>query len=237
MLIDNFIEKSKSMEISSKGSNKTCYLFEEYALLCGQSAESYNQVTNRIELIKQLKLDGVNVVCPLQIKIVDGKSYELQERANGEALFPVSLKNDEIGQLKYLKTLVLISEEDISFYEKMLSDWDSILALGIDIDPSKSSNFFYKPGSISFVDLNICEKSYEERKKYQYLEMASVLRGGGLLWQCKNVYHEATELVKKIYIKLGEAVLNRGEDIQEYINQVDQDSEYNLEEYFSKYVK
>jgi len=237
MFIDSFIEKSKAMEISSKGSNKSCYLFDEYALLCSQYAVPDNQVNNRIELIKKLKSQGVNVVCPLQSKIVDGKSYELQERAQGEALFPIALKNDEKGQLKYLKTLLLISEEDISFYEKMLSDWDSILASGIDIDPSKSANFFYKPGSISFVDLNMCTKTYEERKQYQYLEMSSVLRGGGLLWQCKNVYCEAKELVKKIYIKLGEAVLKKGENIQEYINQVDRDGEYNLEEHFSKYTK
>lgn len=237
MNIDGFIQKTNGIEISGKGSNKVCYLFDNYALLCNRYGDQDEQMVDRIELIKKLKAQGVNVVCILETKIVEGKIYELQERAQGEALFPNSLKNDEVGQLKYLKTLLLISEEDIMFYEKMLSDWDNILASGLDVDPSKSTNFFYTKGSVSFIDLNMRDKTYEERKQYQYLEMASVLRGGGLLWQCKNVYNEANELVKKIYIKLGQAVIKMGGNIEDYINQVDKDGEYNLKDYFSKYTK
>lgn len=37
MLIDEFIEKSKEIMISGKGSNKLCYLFDKYALLCSRS--------------------------------------------------------------------------------------------------------------------------------------------------------------------------------------------------------
>lgn len=136
-----------------------------------------------------------------------------------------------------MKTLLLISDEEISFYEKMLCDWDTILSAGLDVDPSKCTNFFYKKGSICFIDLNNRQKTYEERKQYQYLEIASVLRGGGLLWQCKHVYPKANEAVKKIYIKLGEAVLKLGGNIQEYIQQVDRTAEYGLENYFSKYSK
>lgn len=235
-MIDEFIERSKEMPISAKGSNKKCYLFDNYALLCGSFVDEEQMVQKKIKQLKALKEQGVNVVCLLETKNIDNINYELQEKAQGEALFPFSLKNSENGELNYLKTLVSINSEDLPFYEKMVCDWNTIMEFGLDIDPSKCTNFFYQKGSISFIDLSVMKLALDERKKYQYKEMASVLHGGGLLWLCKSVYPEANQVVSSIYKKLGMAVLNTGGNIQEYIQQVDNDSQYHLDQYFSSYL-
>lgn len=231
--IYKYINDSKSMNVSGGGSNKKCYAFDDVVLLEGSFGD---EEQSRKEKLDVLKNNGVNVCRILENATVDNKKYELQEKAKGEELYQFKFWTSPEGQQKFLAVLDSLSNQDISFYEKFVSDWNKILQSGLSVDPSKSTNFLYDGESISFIDLNISNNP-EKEKKWMLRHAAVVLRGGGLLWQCKDVYEEANEKVKIIYQQLGEVGLEMGEDIDEYISYLDPDDEYGLKDYFDSYKK
>ena len=221
------------MNVSGGGTNKKCYTFDDVVLLEGSFDEEEQR---RKEKLDTLKNNGVNVCRILESSTVDNKKYELQERAKGEELYQSKLYKTREGQQKYLKVLDNLSNQDISFYEKFLTDWNKILQSGLYVDPSKSENFFYDGENISFIDLNN-SNNYERERELMLIHAAVVLRGGGLLWMCKDVYEQANEKVRKIYEKLGEIGLEMGENIDEFISSVDPNDEYGLSDYFGLYQK
>ena len=231
--IDKYINASKSMNVSGGGTNKKCYTFDDVVLLEGSFDEEKQK---RKEKLDTLKNNGVNVCRILESSTVDNKKYELQERAKGEELYQSKFYKTYEGQQKYLKVLDNLSNQNISFYEKFLTDWNKILQSGLYVDPSKSENFFYDGENISFIDLNNIN-NYERERELMLIHAAVVLRGGGLLWMCKDVYKKANEKVRKIYEKLGEIGLKMGENIDEYISSVDPNGEYGLRDYFGLYQK
>lgn len=239
MSIEEAIKKSKNMSPVKGGSNKKCYIIDDYALLVGSSVDRDNLATEKINKIQNLKNEGINVIITIEVKTISGIDYELQERAPGEELYDYyDMKSSEAGQLKYLKRLISLSEESIDFYMKFLNDWDSLLKSGIAVDPCKMSNFFYEKGKgIYFVDLNILTSKYEDRKEYMYYEAASVLRGGSLLWMCNLVEDQAIEYVKIIYQKLGIAIIKLNGNIDEYINRIDPENEYSLKSFFENFIE
>jgi len=232
-MIEKYIDLSKNMDHCGSGSNKKCYVFDDVVLLKGDfvNPEAFSIKKEKLDLLKN---NGVNVCSILDNAIVDGVRYELQERAKGEELFNYSLIRSSEGHQKYLSILDSLSKQDISFFKKFLEDWYMILKMGVDVDPSKSTNFFYNNDSICFIDLNLID-NIESRLSWLFKEAAVVLRGGGLLWQCKDVYEEANERVKIIYQKLGCAALELGADIDDYVEFLDPNNEYELKDYFEKY--
>ena len=228
--INEYISASQSMDASSKGTNKKCYIFDDVVLLSGLFGEDESQIKEKIDSLKD---SGVNICRILEIVTIDNKNYELQERAEGEELYQLKLDRTHEGQLKFLEVLDSLSRQDISFYEKFLTDWKKILDAGLVIDPSKSTNFLYDGKNITFIDLGINEDYQEKAKLWMLIHAAVVLRGGGLLWQCKDVYEEAKEKVKIIYQKIGKVGLEMGESIDDYISYLDPHDEYGLKDYFS----
>ncbi len=231
--IDKYISASQSMDAAAGGTNKKCYVFDDVVLLEGSFGEEEIQRKQKIDALKER---GVNVCRILENATVDNKNYELQERAKGEELFQFKFWHSSEGQQKYLKVLNSLSNQDISFYEKFLTDWNRILDTGLSVDPSKGSNFFYDGENISFIDLNV-SNNYESEREWMLKHAAVVLRGGGLLWQCKDVHEEANEKVKIIYQQLGKVGLEMGENIDEYISYLDPNDEYGLNDYFELYQK
>jgi len=231
--IDKYISASQSMDATAGGTNKKCYTFDDVVLLEGAFGDEELQRKEKIDILKN---NGVNVCRILEYASIDNKKYELQEKAKGEELFQFKFWHTPEGQQKYLKVLDSLSNQDISFYEKFLTDWNKILNTGLSVDPSKSTNFFYDGENISFIDLNISSNQEKERD-WMLKHAAVVLRGGGLLWQCKDVYEEANEKVKIIYQQLGEAGIKMGENIDEYISYLDPNGDYGLNDYFNSYQK
>lgn len=242
-MIEKYIEASKNMNAIGGGSNKKCYVFDEVVLLKEPVYNNLKEPFDEKKLIQEakerldfLKKSGVNVCNTLESTIIGNEKYELQEKARGKELFHQKYNLTQMEQQSFLETLDSLSNKDLSFYEKFLDDWDKILQVGFCVDPSKSSNFFYDGEKISFIDLNF-NNDYETRKAFMLREAAVVLRGGGLLWQCKDVFEKANERVRIIYQKLGVAGLNLGENIEEFISYIDPYGEYNLEEYFTSYKR
>ena len=235
-MIEKYIKLSKNMQPHKSGSNSKCYVFDDVVLLVTPYPSDSKKMGIKKEKLDILKNNGVNVCRVLDYALDETIEYELQERAKGEELYYYRLAYTSLGQAKYLKMLDSISNQDINFFIKFLEDWRKILQLGFDVDPSKSTNFFYDGKSICFIDLNLTN-NYEDRIRYMAIEGAVVLRGGGLLWQAKDVHQEANEKVKVIYQKYGKALLELGKNIDEYISFVDPNGDYELKEYFNSYKR
>ena len=231
-MIEKYIKESYNMKTSSRGSNKVCYYFDDYVLLKGDFVNHGKEEITKRDKLNFLKANGVNVCRVLENTIIDNKRYELQERAKGEELYNFNFSHNIEGQKKYLSVLNSLSNQNINFFKKFIEDWHKILEIGLDVDPSKCSNFFYDGREITFIDLNLTN-NYEKRVPWILREIAPVLRGGGLLWMCQNVYEEANEKVKIIYQKIGEAAILLDYDITNYISYTDPKGEYGLREYFN----
>ena len=241
--IDYYINQSQNMEESDPGSNKTCYIFDDVVLLSGDNIDPYYE--QKKVILDDLKEKGVSVVRIIDKTTIDGKDYELQEKAKGEGLFPMSeLLKSEDGPQIFLQTLHSISNEDIEFYEKFLLDWEALIDAGIYIDVANNQNFFYSKGEgITFIDLDLLgtgakdlEVEKVERKRSEYFEIANMLTGSGLINKFKSVRGDAASEIKTIYQKLGMAVINTGGNIADFINQVDPSGQFGLEEYFLEYT-
>ena len=232
-MIDKYIEIAKKLDPSGSGSNKKCYIFDNVVLLKGSFVNKDEEDLIRQQKIAMLKNNGVPVCNILDRAVVDNTRYELQERAKGEELFPTKFKLSDLEEQKYLERLDDLSRKDISFYIKFLKDWDKILQSGLDVDPSKSTNFFYDGETICFIDLNLAN-NYEMRRPWMLCEAGIVLSGCGLAWRCEKVGQEVQERIKIIFQRLGQAGLELGEDIEKYIEYEDKYGTYGLEEYFGK---
>lgn len=231
-MIDKYIKESYNMKPSSNGSNKVCYCIDDYVLLKGDFVNDGEEEIIKRDKLNLLKANGVNVCRVLENTIIDNKRYELQVRAKGEELYNYHFSYNLEGQKKYLSVLNSLSNQDTQFFKKFIEDWCKILEIGFDVDPSKCSNFFYDGKKITFIDLNLTN-NYAKRAPWILREIAVVLRGGGLLWQCKKVYEDANEKVKIIYQKIGEAAIELDYDINELISYIDPNGEYGLKEYFN----
>lgn len=232
-MIDKYIEIAKSIDPAGSGSNKKCYIFDDVVLLKGSFVNKGEEDLLRQQKIAMLKNAGVDVYNILDRAVIGNTRYELQERAKGEELFLTKFSLNPVEEQKFLERLDDLSRKDIPFFVKFLEDWDKILQTGLDVDPSKSTNFFYDGETIGFIDLNLAN-NYERRRPWMLREAGIVLSGCGLVWRCKDVQPEAQERVKIIFQKLGQAGLELGENIDEFIEYVDKYNTYGLKEYFGK---
>lgn len=210
MLIDKFIQ-SETLNQKSGGSNKKCWLFDEYALLYGSFKEDeikqVSQISNRLES------EGVFILPTIEYKIDTPpnmfgyvKGYSLQKRARGRDLYQQKMTQDE-----YMHQLQAVASMTPRQTEKFVSDWLKIEKAGLMIDPSKCENFFYDNGNISFIDLNLSKKPTPIKTSFLY--SFGVLTGLGLRFKYKS--DEANLHMVKIAKTLAQSFVKRGMSIDE----------------------
>lgn len=206
MLIDDFIN-SKKDNVQSGGSNKQCFVFDEYVLLYGSFREE--ELKKEMTISNNLKKVGVALIPTLEYKITTPvgqngyvKGYMLQSRANGDWLYSRNMKNED-----YKKRLKQIANMDHDKLNKFIADWLAIIDAGLQVDPSKCENFFYSTKGISFIDLNLRQTSIP--LKTTFFEIVSVLTGLGRVSTAPNA-----DCVK-IITNVARSFLTKGLDIND----------------------
>ena len=211
MLIDDFIN-SKKDNIQSGGSNKQCFIFDEYVLLYGSFREE--ELKKEIAISNRLKKEGVALIPTLEYKVTTPvgqngyvKGYMLQSRANGDWLYSRNMKDED-----YKKRLKQIANMDYDKLNKFIDDWLAIVDAGLQIDPSKAENFFYSDEGISFIDLNL--RQGPRSLKIIFLEIASVLTGLGLVLKITTASEDCIKIIKNV----ASSFLKKGLDVNEIRN-------------------
>lgn len=210
-LIDYYISQISQNKLADKqGSTHSCFLFQSYALLKG----IYNKtdMPTLIEKSEELKKQGVSVVPTLDYKIESThpeypnlfKGYVLQRKAKGTELYPESFA--KLSAEEYQSRIDELAQRPQKFFDKYVSDWIKINKSGLVIDPSKSSNFFYTPEEISFIDLNVSHR--KDNLKYAFMESSAVLFNNGAYYKCQD-----KEKHKIILNKMVNAFIKQGENI------------------------
>ena len=203
MLIDELIN-SKQDDHDRNGSNKKCYLFDDYVLLYGSCKEE--ELKRLIQISNSLEEQGIPVLPTIEYRIVSEpnnlgytKGYFLQKRAQGTELYNYKMSEDE-----YKKRLNEVAQMSVQQMDKFISDWSAISDAGLMVDPSKCGNFFYDDGKISFIDLNLASRpqSMEE----QFYEVSNVLFGLGL----KSKYETDGNDFMKILENVSGSFLKKG---------------------------
>lgn len=210
MLIDKFIQ-SETLNQKSGGSNKKCWLFDEYALLYGSFKE--DEIKQVSQIGNRLESEGVFILPTMEYKIDTPpnmfgyvKGYSLQKRARGRDLYQQKMTQDE-----YMHQLQAVASMTPRQTEKFVSDWLKIEKAGLMIDPSKCENFFYDNGNISFIDLNLSKKPTPTKTSFLYA--FGVLTGLGLRFKYKS--DEANLHMVKIAKTLAQSFVKRGMSIDE----------------------
>lgn len=211
-LIDSFISQIQpDTKEDRRGGNHSCYLFGQYALLKG--AFNSSELDFIIAKTKQLSAEGVAVVPTIEYsKTKDLTDYQnmflgyvLQRRAKGEELYkePYFRQSEE----EYYSRIDELSTRPQEFFDKFVSDWIKICESGLQIDPSKSSNFFYTPECISFIDIG--KSKSNNRREYAFCESAVTLFNGGSYYHFDN--HDKHKIILS---KLVKSFANQGEDME-----------------------
>ena len=209
-LIDTYISQISQKEHADRqGSTHHCYFFDDYALLKGAFYESAIKFV--IEKSKELNSKGVAVVPTLEYKKVRDipnsffLGFVLQQKAKGTELYKTSFSRQSSNE--YYSKIKDLSDKPQRFFDKFASDWMAICKSGLQIDPSKSSNFFYTPEGISFIDL--CKVNKPKHQEYAFGEAAIVLFNGG------SYYHFTKHDQHKIILnKLVHAFSRQGESME-----------------------
>lgn len=212
--IDAYVSLISTAQQNGQGANKTCYLMGDYALLWSSFKE--DEMNQLIAKTNQLSSQGVAVIPTIDYKITQRnptpgwyhKGYIRQKRAPGETLYDLPNK---MSQEAYAKRLTELSQKPPEFYDKFAQDWVKIVDAGLLIDPSKSSNFFYTPDKISFIDLNITQTKPE--KETCFMEACCVLFNG-MGYNRENLQKLGTEPYLQIIKKLSSSFHKCGADMQ-----------------------
>ena len=172
-LIDYFIGIAQKQESNAHGSNKKCFLIDDYALL--KQRFTIDEIESIIPITEELEKKGVNVARTLEFKVTGQyvqdwnknkstpiyEGYVLQQRAKGTPLLDRTNwdEKNKRYQIDYLKQIDSISKEGQDFFDQFVKGWMEIQESGIRIDPSKPGNFIYEQGKgITFIDLGLSDK-------------------------------------------------------------------------------
>jgi len=195
MLINDFINLRQD-DYNSGGSNKKCFLFEDYVLLYGSCKEE--ELKKLIQISNALEQTGVYILPTIEYKIDSQpnelgytKGYFLQKRAEGEELY-----DSKMSEETYRKRLNEIAHMSSEQMDKFVSDWITISDAGLMIDPSKCGNFFYSDGKISFIDLNLSHRSKSLGESFS--EVSNVLFGLGLKSKYKTDGNDFCNILKNV---------------------------------------
>lgn len=228
-VIEELIQIANEQESNAHGSNKSCFLIGEYALLEGNF--SIEETEKMIQLEEELEKKGVRVARTLGYKAINPNTqdqnsdrtegYVLQQRAEGEPLLDRTNWSDEPGryQIEYLKQIDAISHESQEFFNEYVRGWIEIQKAGLQVDPSKNGNFIYEQGrGITFIDLGMTSRKADT--KTTILEQIAVITNLSAYYKC---YPEIQQAVQKrigiIIEKYKNAVREQGIDTS-LVNQV-----------------
>lgn len=225
-IIDSLIQIAKEQESNAYGSNKKCFLIDEYALL--KQDFTIEEVEKMMQLTEELEKKGVNVARTLDYKVLKqnirmwntdkdvtiSSGYVLQQRAKGTPLLDGTNWNEENKryQIEYLKQIDSISKENQAFFDDFVNGWIELQESGIRLDPSKTGNFIYEQGKgITFIDLGLTDERTD--MSYQVYEQIAVIMNLNAYYKC---YPEVQQAVDKrlsiITEKYRNATLERGID-------------------------
>ncbi len=227
MNINEAIKRSQEITDYKRGGNKKCIIIGNYALLSGNINKDYTDRT--IEIINEASDRGINVVKILDYKIDDSttlhnfgsggcyqKGWILQDKAKGEELYSSSIKrisiirdesvvNDLTDYLSniedYVNRLSMIAEAPFEMIVKFVKDYDYLYSHYLNVDPSKTTNYFYdKDNGFSFIDLEYTGPR-EINKKFLPGEIVMVL---------KNYY------IPRAYVNRNSCVFMNSEQLDVY---------------------
>ena len=132
--IDSIIQIAEEQESNAHGSNKKCFLIEDYALL--KQSFTTDEVEKIMSLTEELEKKGVSVARTLSYKVMEqsvrswntskevlvSEGYVLQQRAQGTPLLDSTNWNEENKryQIDYLRQIDSISKEGQDFFEDFI---------------------------------------------------------------------------------------------------------------------
>ena len=227
-LIDYYISQTLQNTTPDKtGGTHACFLFQTYALLKG--VYEPKKLEKLIKTTHELYEQGVAVVPTVEYKEVSpisennvlSRCYVLQRRAPGKELHSAS--HYKQPDTEYQSIMTALSQRPQEFFDKYASDWLKICKSGLQIDPSKSSNFFYTPEKIHFIDLEVAGK--KDHTEYAFLDAATALFNGGAYYKQQNKENHKIILNKMVnaFLKqdypienIEKAVQNNWPDIAQY---------------------
>lgn len=232
-LIDYVIGMAEEQESNAHGSNKKCFLIDDYALL--KQRFTIDEIESMIQITEELEKKGVNVARTLGFKVIGqsiqnwntdrnvlvSEGYVLQQRAKGTPLLDRTNWNDENKryQIDYLKQIDLISKEGQDFFDQFVKGWLEIQESGIRIDPSKPGNFIYEQGKgITFIDLGLSDQK-PDISTTVYEQLAVILNLNAYNKCYPEIQQAVQERLSIIVEKYKNAIVEQGIDINVF-NQV-----------------
>lgn len=196
-MIDQLLEQISLKTANRQGGNKKCFITGAYALLYG--AIRPQELEQIMETERRLADDGIPVVPTIEYKTLGEpsdlgfyKGWILQRKAPGD-----ELHQSGVSEEAYNKRMQELTERPQQFFDKFASDWMRITNSGLGIDPSKSSNFFYTPEQIHFIDLNL-RSIPTPSSETCFLEASTALFGGGAYYKYQNCRKNQQNVLRKI---------------------------------------
>lgn len=198
-LLNELIKQSEEKSFDGRGSCKKCFYFEGYALI--------NSVIPQIEMVKKIKDKLSEVGVNVSKILAYNNSYFLEEKARGTHLYEM-YGNEKLNNLINIIQANSLANENQEFYNKFIDDWGKIRESGLEIDPSKPTNFFYEKGrGINFIDLDIADRTVPESFEQMCLRSASILLTGSYDLSTKKFDEEQLEEIRsQILTKLVRAL-------------------------------
>ncbi len=168
-------EATSNPTFTARGSNSTCFLSGDYAVLKTSNIEAGNSnFATVIDDLDALSADGVNVARILGYAVTEfGRPYDsgvrydsgyiVQERAKGRELLdhkrvPMSYdprRNTPENRRYVLDYCTMLRNAPQAHFDKFMQDLRAITDRKVMVDPSKLTNFFYDENEgFSFIDLN-----------------------------------------------------------------------------------
>ena len=227
-LIDILIKISEEQDSNAHGSNKKCFLIEDYALLKQKfKIEDLMQV---IQLTEELEEKGIRVAKTLEFKVLEqniqgwnsernaliSNGYVLQQRAKGNPLLDKTNWNeiDKRYQIDYVQQIDSIANEGQKFFNDFVKGWFKIQNSGMRIDPSKPGNFIYDKGNgITFIDLDV-SKTQPDIETSIYEQLCVILNINAYCKCYPEIQQAVTKRLSVIMDKFKNGVVEQGIDVE-----------------------
>jgi hypothetical protein len=168
---EDLISRCAAGQHDRAGGNSKAFIFGNYVVLKTNGINVKNAETPEGEIpfdtvisrLEKLKNDGVRVVPILGYQYDPESTHDygetsfasgfiIQDRAEGLEMWDRAHLADKDYLVKRTQTFANAPQEH---FDKFVADYAAIVRAGINVDPSKKSNFFYdKTKGFSFIDLN-----------------------------------------------------------------------------------